>query len=516
MANKRIDMRKVRELLRLHLKQNVSARQAAKIIGIGKTAASQYISGFKSSGLDYSSLEKLSDTDLIQAINTRKETENYRYKKLHEQFPKFEKELKRDGVTLQLLWQEYKQLHPDSYGYSQFCHHYSHWRKEKKVSMHMEHKAGDKLFVDFTGKKLSVIDPNTGQRTEYEVFVAILGASQMSYVEAVPSQKKADWIAVNQNALRFYGGVPAAIVPDCLKSAVIKADKYEPEINESYNDFAKHYDTVILPARALHPQDKSLAENMVRNVYRQIFAPLRNQVFFSLEELNKALWEKLKALNSKNFQGRNHSRQNIFDQVEKQYLKPLPAESYELKSFCRVRVHYNYHIYLREDKHYYSVPYRYVGKQVMVAYNNRRVEIYFNNTRIASHSRSRYAYKHTTKDEHMPQNHQFVSQWSPQRFIKWAKKIGPESEQIITSILDSRKHPEQAYKSCMGILQLAKKHGQQDYLKACRKALALNCIQYKFIKNTLENKTFNLSTEEKLELITLPEHDNIRGKESFN
>lgn len=516
MANKKIDMRKVRELLHLHLTKGISARQAAKIIGIGKTAASQYISGFKDSGLDYRSIELMTDTDLIQAINTLKETVNTRYKELSEEFEYLKKELTRKGVTLQLLWEEYKDKHPDGYGYSQFCHHYYHWRKDQKVSMHMEHKAGDKLFVDFTGTKLPVTTPDTGEVTEHEVFVAVLGASQHSYIEAIPSQTKEDWITVNQNALRFYGGTPAAIVPDCLKSAVIKSNKYEPEINETYKDFARHYDTVILPARALHPKDKSLAENFVRNAYRQIFARLRNEVFYSLEELNTALKEKLEAYNNKNLQGKDYSRKSMFDEVEKQHLKPLPAKSYEIRSFGRFKAHINYHIYLKDHQHYYSVPYRYVGKEVLVAYNNRSVEIYYNNTRIASHMKGRYAWKHTTNPDHMPSNHRYVSEWSPQRFIKWASKIGPETEELITKLFDSRKHPEQAYKSCMGILQLEKKHDREDYLKACKKALVVNCIQYKFLKNTLENKTFNIDTEEELAQITLPFHDNIRGKEYYN
>lgn len=516
MANKRIDMRKVRELLRLHFEQHISARKAAKIIGVGKTAASQYISGFKSSGLDYPVIEKMSDTDLLQAINNHKETDNERYKVLSKQFIYFEKELKRKGVTLQLLWQEYKLSHANGYGYSQFCHHYYHWRKDQKVSMHMEHKAGDKLFVDFTGTKLSVTDPDTGKTSEYEVFVSVLGASQLSYIEAIPSQTKADWIAVNQNALRFYGGVPAAIVPDCLKSAVIKADKYEPILNDSFNDFANHYDTVILPARALHPQDKALAENFVRNAYTQIFAPLRNQIFYSLQELNTALKEKLHFYNNKNFQSKDHSRQNLFDQIEKQHLKSLPVEPYELRQFSQLKVHYNYHIYLADHKHYYSVPFRYVGKKVCVTYNNRTVEVFYNNIRIANHKKGRYAYKHTTVSEHMPQNHRYVSEWSPERFVKWAGKIGAETQELITKVLDSRKHPEQAYKSCMGILQLEKKHGRENLTMACKKALAVNCLQYKFIKNTLVNKTFNLDTEEQLTNLSIPFHENIRGKEYYN
>jgi len=257
MANKRINMRKVRELLRLCVEQEISARQGARVVGIGKTAASQYVSGFKASGITLASLEAMSDTELLTILNLKRESENLRYNKLLQFFPQYEKELKRTGVTLQLLWEEYCQTHSDGYGYSQFCHHYYLWRKVRKVSMHVEHKAGDKMYVDFTGEKLSYVDPLTGEIIPCEVFVSVLGSSQLSYIEATASQTKADWIAVNQSTLRFYGGVTAAIVPDCLKSAVTKADYYEPVINETYADFAEHYGTVIIPARALHPQDKA-------------------------------------------------------------------------------------------------------------------------------------------------------------------------------------------------------------------------------------------------------------------
>jgi transposase len=516
MGNKRIEMRKVRELLRLKFGQNISARQAAKIIGIGKTAASQYVSGFKASGLDISTVKNLSDSELMNAINSKKEFENIRYKELSRLFHYFEKELKRTGVTLQLLWNEYTETRSDYYGYSQFCHHYYLWRKEKKVSMRMEHKAGDKMFVDFTGKKLQTVDPGTGEITEFEVFVSVLGASQLSYIEAVPSQTKADWVMANENAIRFYGGVPAAIVPDCLKSAVIKANKYEPQLNQTFNDFADHYQTVILPARALHPQDKSLAENFVRNAYTQIYAPLRNHVFFSVEELNTALWGQLDIYNRKNFQGKDHSRQQMFDEIEVSQLKPMPVDYYELKTFKGCRVQYNHHVFLKEDKHYYSAPFQLTGKNVHVVYTARTVEIYFNNGRVASHMRNRQPYGYTTKEEHHPPTHKYISEWSPQRFIKWGRKISPEVEQVITKILDSRKHPEQAYKSCMGLLSLAKKYDHTDYIKACKKALQLNCTNYKFIKNTLTTKAFNLTDQQELELFKIPDHKNIRGKEMYN
>jgi transposase len=516
MANKRIIMRKVRELLRLHFEQNISARQAALIVGMGKTAASQYLAGFRSSGLTLAASVTLSDSELLGSINIKKEGDNDRYADLSKQFSYIEKELKRTGVTLQLLWKEYAESRTDSYGYSQFCHHYYLWRKEKKVSMHMDHKAGDKMFVDFAGAKLPVVDPQTGEVQEYEVFVAVLGTSQLSYIEAVASQTKADWVAVNQNALRFYGGVPAAIVPDCLKSAVVKANKYEPQINETFNDFAAHYQTVILPARALHPQDKALAENFVRNAYAQIYAPLRNYTFFSIEELNTALWEQLDVYNRKNFQGKDHSRSALFEEIEKQHLKPLPVDTYDLKSFNIVKVQYNYHVYLKEDKHYYSVPFRLTGKQVTITSTNRVVEIYHDNCRVATHQRDRHPYGYTTKQEHRPQGHQYASEWGPGRFIKWAKEISVETEQVITQILDSREHPEQAYKSCMGLLNLAKKYDRSDFIKACKKALKLNLTNYTFIKNTLGTKAFNLSDEQELELFDLPKHSNIRGREMYN
>ncbi len=435
MANKRTCMRKVRELLRLYFEQELSIRKAAAIVETGKTSAADYVAGFKASGLQYEQISSLSDTELLKLMNLKKEGSNKRYQDLISRFPAIEKELKRTGVTLQLLWREYKENHPEAYAYSQFCHHYYAWRKTQKVSMRMEHKAGDKMFVDFTGKKLTSVCQKTGEITEYEVFVAVLGTSQLAYIEAIPSQQKHDWISVNQNALRFYGGVPAAIVPDCLKSAVIKADKYESQINESYNDFATHYGTVILPARALHPQDKSLAEGFVRHAYQQIFAPLRNLTFFSLEELNQALWDRLDHYNQKNFQKRDYSREQLFTQIEKVQLKALPSEYYEFKSFLKCSVQYNHHIYLSKDKHYYSVPFLYTGKKVDIRYTSRNVEVYYNNTRIALHKRNIRPYEYTTNDEHRPEKHQFIAKWSAKRFLDWADKIDIDVKTLVQKIL---------------------------------------------------------------------------------
>lgn len=516
MAQKRITMRKVRELLRLKFEEGFSTRQAAKTIGIGKTAASEYISGFNKSGLTLAQAQSLTDNDLLASLHVYSHKENLPYKELARQFNYIEKELKRPGVTLQLLWQEYRDGCPDGYGYSQYCHHFYQWRKSRKVSMHIEHKAGDKLYVDFAGKKLSVVCPDTGEITEYEVFMAVLGCSQLSYIEAVSSQTKSDWVQVNENALHFFGGVPQAIVPDCLKAAINKSDKYEPEINTTYQDFAHHYNTVILPARALHPKDKSLVENFVRTAYQRIYAPLRNRVFYSLTELNEALWEQLDKHNTMYFQGRDTSRKDLFTEIEQKELKPLPRDKYEFKDFERRKVQYNHHVYLKADKHYYSVPFQLTGKMVLISYSSRSVEIFYNNKRVALHQRNRKQYAYSTKDEHRPADHQHITKWTPRRFIEWASSISPKIKTVITTVLDSRSHPEQSYKSCMGILNLTKKYEKEEVIKACEKALETNCITYKFIKNTLENKTFNLSREEELHQLQIPYHENIRGKEFYN
>lgn len=509
-------MRKVRELLKLKFEHGLSARESARRLGMGKTPASEYISGFKNCGLTIEQALALTDTELAGTLSLKKQTLNERYQYLSSQFIHFEKELKRTGVTLYLLWEEYIKKAPDGYGYSQFCHHYDHWQKVQKVSMHIEHKSGDKMYVDFAGTKHPIVDPTTGEITEYEVFVAVLGASQYAYIEAIATQTKADWVQVNENALRFFGGVPRAIVPDCLKSAVIKADKYEPVINETFKDFARHYTTTILPARALHPKDKALVEGFVRMAYTRIYAPLRDQTFFSLEELNEAFWKQLDLHNQMSFQGRDYSRKQLYLEIEKSQLALLPVEFYDLKEYTTAKVQYNHYVYLKEDKHYYSVPFQYTGKKVLVSFSNRLVEIYYDNERIALHKRNRKPYDYSMNPEHRTDNHKFISEWTSERFIHWSQKIGTEAQELIQKVLESKHHPEQAFNSCMGILRLSKKYPEDQFLKACKKAIKVGCYTYKFLENTLKNKTFNLDVDEELKQFQIIFHDNIRGKERYN
>ena len=512
MPMQRTSMNKIREIIRLNEQCNLSQRAIARALNISRPIVKEYINKIHSSGLDYAKIKDVDDDTLLKIVEGTRKSNSDRYNVLRSKFEYFLKELKRTGVTLELLWQEYKAEHPDGYGYSQFCYHYQVWRNSSELTMHMDHKVGDKVFVDFTGKTLEIVDQQTGEIRAVEVFVAVLGASQYTYVEAVASQKKHDWIKVNQNAFLYFGGVPQAVVPDCLKSAVQKPNKYEPDINPEYADFARHYRTTILPARPNCSRDKALVEGTVRIIYNRIFAQIRNRIFHSLEELNLAIWQELEKHNNKPMQILNTSRRELFNQMEKASLKPLPAEKYVIRNFKSLKVQFNYHIYLSEDKHHYSVPYRYRGKQVSVIYTHSIIEIFYKNRRIAFHKRSRSPNGYTTIKDHMPSHHRAVSDWNPQRLINWARNIGDHVETVISHILKTRQHPEQGYKVCLGILSLSKKFDDQRLNKACARAIDFHQYSYKGIKNILENRLedYQLDTFK-----PLPNHSNIRGNQYY-
>lgn len=510
-------MKKIREIIRLKETCNLSKRKIARALGVSRPVVDQYLSDFYASGLDYKEISNLPDDKLLETINNNKKIKkNEKLKILSSKFEYFTKELKRVGVTKHLLWEEYIQEHPDGYSYSQFCHYYLMWQNTSEISMHIDHKAGDKMFVDFTGKKMSIVDRHTGEVTEVEIFISVLGASQLTYVEAVPDQKKESWLRVNENSLRYFGGVPRAIVPDCLKSAVTKGDKYEPEINPEYNDFARHYNTTILPARPYKPKDKALVEGAVKIVYSWIFARLRNEVFFSLEELNRATREMLDEYNGRLLQKLKISRRELFLEVEQSELNPLPIEHYELKSFKKLTVAFNYHIYMKDDEHYYSIPYQYRGKDVEVMYNASILEVYYNNIRIAFHSRINLQKKYETLPGHMPPNHKWVNDWNPDKFINWAAGKGHNVKQVIEAVLAKNQYPEQSYKVCMGILSLAKKYTNVRLNLACKRALYYEKYSYKWINNILTNKLEAVDEEQNLFEQPLPDHENIRGNKYYN
>jgi len=380
--------------------------------------------------------------------------------------------------------------------------------------MHIEHKAGDKMFVDYAGDRLVIVDRKTGKERPVEVFVAILGASQLTYAEASFSQKSEDWIRSNERAFIYCGGVTQAIVPDNLKSGVTCSNRYEPGINVMFDDFADHYQTVILPARVRRPQDKALVENAVNLVYQRIYAPLRNRIFYSIEKLNEAIWNLLEQHNNTLFQRLKTSRRELFNNIEKSVLKPLPKERYAIKQSKELTVQFNYHVELREDRHYYSVPWQLKGKRVRVVYDDRNVAIYCDNVRIIQYKRDRSPNGYTTLHIHMPPHHQFYAEWSPERFIKWAQSIGDDVAEMIQVVLKSRKHPEQAFKTCMGILNLVKKHGPDRLNKACARALGFGFYSYKRIKNILDRGLEEEPLYESREL-TVSSHENIRGSKYY-
>jgi len=514
MSRKRTDVEKIRELLRLSLDLKYSIRKTADMLKLSKTSVGEYLAEFKRTGLSYQDISKMGDTEVIELFERSNKAANPMYETLSQKFPYYEKELARVGVTLFLLWEEYKQHQPDGFSYSRFCHHYRMWESKLKPGMHIEHRAGDLLYADFTGKKMHYVDRDTGEIREAEIFVSILGASQLIYVEATDSQKLEEWIWVNENSWRYYGGTPRGICPDNLKSAVTKACNYEPLINETYHDLARHYKTVILPTRPGKPKDKPLVENAVKQVYQRIFARLRNQTFFSLQELNEALWIELERLNDKNFQLRDISRRQLFNEIEKDELQPLPLERYEIKHYQVSRVEFHHHIYLKEDKHYYSVPYQYTGKRVKTVYTSRMVEIFRDNVRIALHPRDRRKYAYTTQKSHMPAAHQYVNGWSTDRVTKWASRMGGSVETFIGLLLESKEHPQQAFKSCLGVLNLGKKYDAKDLEIVCKRAIEYNSISFRFLDNSLKNNVHKMEEENPIDT-KLPFHENIRGKENY-
>lgn len=507
-------MNKVRQILRLHT-QGYKKLQIAEQTGVARNTLKKYLKEFTQSGLSFAEVNQLSDRDLEELFVKQEEKPvKEKLQTLFELFPTIDKELKRKGITRRILWKEYKETHPDGFGRSQFNSYYAAWKAQVNPSMRMEHKAGDKLYVDFAGEKLSIIDKQTGEIQEVEVFVAILGASQLTYVEAVMSQQKEDFIGACENALYYYGGVPAAIVPDNLKAAVTKSSKYEPVLNDTFADFAEHYSTTILPARAYRPRDKALVENAVKIIYSRIYTKLKNKEHYTLEELNTSIRAELEEHNHLTLTGRNYSRRQQFEEIERSTLQALPALRYELKKQIFVTVMKNGHVSLATDKHYYSVPYRFIGRKVKLMYSRHSVEVFYKYERIALHKRLKSPYNYTTDKDHLASSHRFVSDWTPERFLSWGASIHEDVRLYILKVLDRKQHPEQAYKSCVGILSMGKKAGNERLIKACQRALGYGIYNYKTIQTILE-KGLEDNTLEEAEQLTMPLHDNIRGEEYY-
>ena len=482
--------------------------------GIHRNTLKKIISDFKESKLSFSEINELSDCDLEELF--KKPIENHHGEKLqilYSLFPQIDKELKRKGVTKTLLWEEYKRKYPDGAGHSAFLFHFSQWKARKIPIMRQNHKAGDKLFIDFAGEKLNIRDRETDEEIPVEVFVAVLGSSQLTYVEAVMSQKKEDFIPACENALHFIEGVPAAIVPDNLRSAVTKSDKYEPTINETFADFAEHYNTTILPARAYRPTDKAVVENTIKIVYTRIYARLRDNLFYSLEELNSAIAFTLEEHNNQVITGKDYSRRQQYDNVDKSALLPLPAMRYEFKKQLFATVAKNGHVALSLDKHHYSVPYSYIGKRVKIMFTNYKVEIFHNYQSIAIHKRLQSPFKYTTDKEHLPSTHRFVAETEPDKLLSIADEIHKDVKLYLMKILELKQHPEYLNRICLGVLNLSRKYGNERLTKASQRSLVFGIYNYRIEKKILETGLEMYEADDNTEDFEMPQHDNIRGSD---
>ena len=509
---KRSSMRKIREVMRLAA-QGLSTREIAASSGVGRTTLRDYLGRARSAGLNWPLARDMSDSELERMLFPRASGGDTARRIPQPDWAHVHSELRRKGVTLSLLWEEYRTVHPDGYGYSRYCELYTRWEGKLSPVMRQRHAAGDKLFVDYAGATIDVVCPATGEVRTAQLFVAALGASNYTYVEASWSQKLSDWIASHTRAFSFFGGVPAQIVSDNLKSGVTKACFYDPAINRTYADMAAHYDTAVVPARPGKPRDKAKVEAAVLLAERWIVARLRNRRFFGLDELNAAIRELLDQLNGKATRHLGASRRELFERIDKPALKPLPADPYVYAEWKQCRAGLDYHVDI--GRHYYSVPYQFLKQKLWARITARTVEIFHNGRRIASHARTSGNRQHSTQRDHLPPNHRFRADWSPERIRRQASRVGPNTEAFVEVVMRDRKHPEQGYRTCLGVIRLAKTFGRTRLEAACERALTINARSYSslhsILKNGLDRKPRNPATDE-----PAIKHTNIRGADYFH
>lgn len=514
---KGVSMYKIKEMVRLH-SAGLSQRKIAASLNLSVGAVNKYLDQIVQAKIPWPLPDEITEEALLALLNqTKPTTATVQAHPLPIDLPYIHQELKRKHVTLQLLWEEYCQKREGlpNYSYSQFCRLYRSWSKKQSPSMRQTHKAGDKLFIDYVGDTVPIIDRLTGEIQPAQIFVAVMGASNYTYAEATWTQSLPDWIGSHVRAFDYFGGVPYLLVPDNLRSAIHKACRYEPQVNRTYADMVRHYDTAVLPARPYRAKDKAKAEGGVLLTQRWILARLRNRQFFSLEELNAAISELLQQLNHRPFKKLPGSRFEQFHALDKPALKPLPAHHYEYAEFTTASVNMDYHIEVA--KHYYSVPFQLVREEVDVRFNNRTVEVFHRGKRIAVHTRSFLLYKHTTNPEHMPKAHQKYAGWSPGSFLNQAVKIGSKTRDVVKQILISFKHPEQSYRSCQGLLSLSKKYSPERLEKACALALSIGSPRRKSVLSILEKKLDQTTAvhAEPTDSSSLSPHENIRGPEFY-
>jgi transposase len=513
MATERLPMRHAREILRMKWELRLSNRNVAKSVGVSPGTVANTVCRARKAGLaSYSEVLALDE----EALSARLYQEPERSDEEPRPEPDchwIHRERKRPGVTLELLHMEYLEANPGGLQYTSFCNRYRAFLKRRGLSMRQVHEAGEKLFVDYSGKKPRLVDPATGELREVELFVAVLGASNYVYAEATATQKAHDFLGSHVRAFAFFGGVPRVVVPDNLKSGVTRACFYEPTIHRSYQHMAEHFGTAILPARARKPRDKAKVEVGVQIAQRWILARLRNRVFHSLGALNQAIRECLNDLNRRTMRAYGKSRFEMFESLEKNALLALPSDRFELTEWKQAKVNLDYHVEF--DGRLYSVPHRYAHERVWICATQSTVEVQLRSTRIALHPRQGSG-RYSTFPEHMPSAHRAHAEWSPSRLLSWAEKLGPNTYALCAAILEERPHPEQGYRSCLGILRLGKKYGEARVEAACARCVAVRARSYRSVESVLRCGLDKLENLDVSDVVEAPlDHENVRGRDYY-
>jgi transposase len=513
MAAKRLSMRKIKEVLRLRA-QGLSNRAIARGLNIPRTTVRRYRRRAEEAGLSWPLPEGLTESALEARLFPPPAPVG-RHLRAQPDWKHIHEELRRPGVTLQLLWLEYKEEHPKGFQYSRFCELFREWKGSLDPVLRQEHRFGEKLFVDYAGQTMPVVDSETGEVREAQIFVGTLGASNFTFSEATWSQSLPDWIGSHVRTFEYVGGVPELVVPDNLASGVTKACRYDPDVNPTYQEMATHYGVAILPTRKAKPRDKAKVETGVQIAERWILARLRNHTFFSLDELNREIRRLLEELNDRPFQKLEGSRRSLFESSERPVLRPLPNHRYEYAEWKKARVNIDYHIAV--DNHFYSVPHRLVRKQVDVRLTASSVEALHDGKRVAAHARSRRKGGFTTDPSHLSRAHKEYREWTPSRIVSWAEQTGPHTATLAARIMEARPHPEQGYRACLGILRLGKRYSPERLEAACQRALKIGAATYRSVESILKTGKDQVALDdEEQTTLTLPQdHDNVRGPDYY-
>lgn len=511
MAKRRLSVRKIKEILRLKHDCCLSKREIAQSCNVAPSTVGDYLRRARAAGLAWPAAAGLSDTELEARLFPTEDLPS----SVHRPPPDCEhiynelRQFRNVNLTLTQLWLEYKEQYPEGYQYTQFCEYYRRWRSKLDYSMRQEHRAGEKLFIDYCDG-LNIVDPTTGELIPTQLFAAVWGSSNYTYAEATLSQKLPDWIGSHMRAFDYFGSIPHILVPDNLKSGVNQACFYEPELNPTYADMAEHYGCAVLPARPRKPKDKAKAEAGVLLAQRWILAVLRHRTFYSLKELNSGIRELLERLNTRPLRRLKKSRRELFETADRPAALPLPAHPYEYAEWLRAKVNIDYHIEV--DHHYYSVPCRLLREKLDIRLTAATVEAFHKGERVAAHARSGVRGAHTTLKEHMPQEHRRYAEWTPSRFIQWASRTGTATAQLVERIINARTYPEQGYRTCLGIIHLGKHYEPERIEAAAERALKYNTCSYKSVKAILTAGLDRRQDDEPLpQQRSLPVHGNIRG-----